>query len=93
MYPRCGSFIIYARSTRDTREWENTDQHEVRQRTSNPRTLSRSPMARTTVSHISKKASCRKRCIETPSRVRSFGANVSPAQKHVLYNNNGDRHQ
>lgn len=70
-----------------------TDQHKMRQRTSNPRTLSRSPMARTTVSHISKKAFCKKRCIGTPSRTRRFGANVSPAQKHVLYNNNKDQHQ
>ena len=54
------------------------------ERTSKPSTPSRSPTARATASHMSKKASCKKRCTGTPSRTRSFGANISPAQKHVL---------
>jgi hypothetical protein len=57
------------------------------ERTSKPSTPSRSPTARATTSHISKNASCKKRCTGTPSRTRSFGANVSPAQKHVLQYN------
>ena len=54
------------------------------ERTSKPSTPSRSPTARATASHMSKNASCKKRCTGTPSRTRSFGANISPAQKHVL---------
>ena len=67
--------------------------NEVRWRTSSLKTPSRSPTARTTVSHLFKNASCKKCCIGTSSRTPSFGANVPPAQKHVLYNANKDRRQ
>ena len=59
------------------------------QRTSNPSTPSRSPTACATLSHMFKNVPCRKLCIDTSSPAgfftRSFGAKVSPAQKHVLH--------
>lgn len=57
--------------------------------TSNPSTPSKSPTVLETTPHMFRKAVCRKVCIDTslPSvfLTRSFGANMSPAQKHVLY--------
>ncbi len=60
----------------------------------NPATPSRSPTARTTTSHISRKAFCRNFWIGTSwlflSFITSFGAKTSPAQKSVLgYGQNG----